>query len=59
MRINAFITEGVQIRKILDHIGVGSEPPHISPSRGQPLWDDCYAHVGEGFAVEPYRASCS
>jgi len=32
----AFITEGVQIRKILDHIGVDFEPPHISPTRGPP-----------------------
>jgi len=28
MRLIAFITESVQIRKILDHIGVDSEPPH-------------------------------
>jgi hypothetical protein len=52
MRLIAFITEGVQIRKILDHIGVDSEPPHISPARGPPLWDDCDAHVGEGVAAE-------
>ncbi len=38
MRLIAFITEGVQICKILDHIGVDSEPPHISPARGPPLW---------------------
>jgi hypothetical protein len=53
MRLIAFITEGTQIRKILDHIGVDSEPPHISPARGPPLWDDCDAHVGEGVAAEP------
>jgi hypothetical protein len=40
MRLIAFITEGMQIRKILDHIGVDSEP-RISPARGPPLWDDC------------------
>ena len=28
MRLIAFITEGTQIRKILEHIGVDSEPPH-------------------------------
>ena len=47
MRIIAFITEGAQIRRILDHIGVDSEPPHISPARGpmdegvegEPNWD--------------------
>ena len=44
----AFITEGTQIRKILDHIGVDSEPPHISPARGPPLWDDCDAQVDDG-----------
>ena len=49
----AFITEGTQIRRILDHIGVDSEPPQISPARGPPLWDDCDAHVGEGIEVEP------
>jgi hypothetical protein len=42
------ITEGVQIRKILDHIGVDSEPPHISPARGAPLWDDCDAQTDDG-----------
>ena len=48
------ITEGTQIRRILDHIGVDSEPPHISPARGPPLWDDCGdAHVGESVAAEP------
>jgi hypothetical protein len=41
MRLIAFITEGTQIRRILDHIGVDSEPPHISPARGPPLWDEC------------------
>lgn len=39
MRLIAFITEGMQTGKILDHIGVESEPPHISPARGPPLWD--------------------
>jgi hypothetical protein len=30
MRLIAFITEGTQIRKILDQIGVDSEPPHFA-----------------------------
>ena len=30
MRLIAFIIEGVQIRRILDHIGFDSEPPHIA-----------------------------
>jgi hypothetical protein len=53
MRLIAFIAEGTQIRKTLDHIGVDSEPPHISPARGPPLWDDCDTHVGDGVAAEP------
>ena len=54
MRLIAFITEGMQIRKILDHIGVDSEPPHISPARGPALWDDCSdAQTDEGVHIEP------
>ncbi len=55
IRLIAFIAEGVQIRKTLDHIGEDCVPPHTSPARGAPLWDDCDAHVGEGVAVEPCR----
>ena len=56
MRLIAFITEGTQIRKILDHIGVASEPPHIAPARGPPppLWDDCDAHSNDGVHIEPH-----
>jgi hypothetical protein len=54
MRLIAFITEGTQIRKILDHIGVDSEPPQISPARGPPLWDDCSdAQMDDGAQIEP------
>ena len=53
MRLIAFITEGTQIRKILDHIGVDSQPPHISPARGPPLWDDCDAQTDDGVRIEP------
>ena len=53
MRLIAFVTKGTQIRTILDHIGVDSEPPHISPARGPPLWDDCSdAHTDEGAHIE-------
>lgn len=31
MRLIAFINEGTQVRRFLDHIGVDSEPVHISP----------------------------
>lgn len=53
MRLIAFITEGTEAGKILEHIGVESEPPRISPARGPPLWDDCDAQVDEGVEVEP------
>ena len=52
MRLIAFITEGAQIRKILNHIGVDSEPPRISQARGPPLWDDCDAQTDEGVQIE-------
>ena len=38
MRLIAFITHSADIRQILDHIGVDSQPPHIAPARGPPLW---------------------
>ena len=53
MRLIAFITEGTQTEKILDHIGVDSEPPHISPARGPPLRDDCDAQMDDGAQIEP------
>jgi len=53
MRIIAFITHSADIRHILDHIGVESEPPHIAPARGPPLWDDCDAQKDDGVQVEP------
>ncbi len=53
MRLIAFITEGAQIRRILDHIGVDSQPPHISPARGPPLWEDCEAQMDDGVQIQP------
>jgi hypothetical protein len=53
MRLIAFITHSADIRQILDHIEVDSEPPHISPARGPPLWDDCDAQVDDGEQIEP------
>lgn len=38
MRLIAFITEGVQIRRVWEHIGDDSELTHISPARAPPLW---------------------
>ena len=51
MHIIAFITHRADIRQILEHIGVETEPPHITPARGPPLWDECDAQAAEG--VEP------
>jgi hypothetical protein len=53
-RLIAFITEGVQIRRILEHIGVDPDPQHISPARGPPLWDDGGdAQMDDGAQIEP------
>ncbi len=41
------------IGQILDHIGADSEPPHISPARGPPLWVDCGAQMDDGAQSEP------
>ena len=57
MRLIAFITEGVQIRRILEHIGVDALAPRIAPARGPPLWDACDAQgadgAGQGGRIEP------
>ena len=54
MRIIAFITQGAEVRKILEHIGVDAQPPRITPARGPPLWDACDAQdMGEGVECEP------
>ena len=51
MHLIAFITEGAQIRRILDHIGVDSEPPRIWQARGPPLWDDSDAQTDDGAQI--------
>lgn len=38
MRLIAFITEAVDMRRILTHIGEPATPPPISPARGPPEW---------------------
>ncbi len=54
VRLIAFITEGTQIRNVLDDIGVESEPLHICPARGPPPWDGCGdAQMGEGVEIDP------
>ena len=52
MRLIAFITHSADIRQILDHISVDSQPPHISPARGLPLWEDGDAQVDDGLQIE-------
>ena len=59
MRLIAFITEGVRIRRILEYIGVDTQAPRIASARGPPLWDECDAQgadavaLGEGTRLEP------
>jgi hypothetical protein len=54
-----FITEGVQIRRSLEHIGVDAGAPRIAPARGPPLWDECDAQgaegTGQGAPIDPDR----
>ena len=53
MRIMARFTHCGDIRQMLDHVGVESEPPHIAPARGPPLLDDCDVQVGHDAYGEP------
>lgn len=39
MRIIAFVTFNADIQKILDHIGVDTEAPRITPACQPPLWE--------------------
>jgi hypothetical protein len=40
MRIIAFITEAVDLRAILEHIGEPATPPRIASARGPPEWHE-------------------
>ena len=40
MRIIAFVTGGVSVRGILEHIGEPAQPPPIAPARGPPAWEE-------------------
>jgi hypothetical protein len=53
MRLIAFITDGSEVRKILEHIGVDCEPPHITTARGPPLWQNSDAQMGQDVLIEP------
>jgi hypothetical protein len=46
MRIIAFITEAVDVRAILEHIGEPKTPPRIAQARGPPEWyEDAPEHA--------------
>jgi hypothetical protein len=47
MQLIAFISHSADIGQILEHIGVDCEPPHITPARGPPLWDECGAQMSD------------
>ena len=53
MRIIALITHSADIRQMLDHIEVQSEPRNIAPAHGSPMREDFDAQMGEGAQVEP------
>ena len=53
MRLIAFITHSADIGQILNHIGVESESPHISPAHGPPLWEGCDEQVDDGVQSDP------
>jgi len=40
MRIIAFVTDGVSVRGILEHIGEPAQPPPVAPARGPPAWEE-------------------
>jgi hypothetical protein len=40
MRIIAFVTESVSVRRILEHVGEPTDPPSIAPARGPPAWEE-------------------
>lgn len=50
----ALLTEGIDIRKILEHIGVDAKAPADSPRAGVPPGKDCDAPVGGRVVGEPH-----
>ncbi len=40
MQIIAFVTDGVSVRGILEHIGEPAQPPPSAPARGPPAWEE-------------------
>ena len=50
MRIIALITHSADIHQIVEHIGVETAPPNITPTHEPPMWDGADAQAGEGVA---------
>ena len=60
MRVIAFITESVDVRAILEHIGEPATPPRVAQARGSPEghedagrashWEDDSARPGDPLA---------
>jgi hypothetical protein len=46
MRIIAAIEDSKVIRKILEHIGLDTKPPRLTPARGPPLTE---SHLKDDF----------
>ena len=56
MRLIASITEAAGVCQRLEHIGVDSQTPRISPARRPPLWDDFDALARESVDMDGYGA---
>jgi hypothetical protein len=61
MRILAFVTEGDNVRRILEHVGEAATPAPLSPSRAPPwaefAWEGCGEESADqrtAFADEPW-----
>jgi len=39
MRIIAFVTDSVSVRRVLKYIGKPAQPPKLAPARGPPAWE--------------------
>lgn len=59
MRLIAFITEGMEIRKILQHIAVDAQAPAHSPPAASPLGAAVIRRWARGVEVQPHWLSCS
>ena len=55
MRVIALVNNPAAVSKILDHIGESTQPPHIVPARGAPLWE--MAMVAKQARNDPQRDS--